>query len=75
MKETNNKISAAISAAVMAYIAGQEEMAVMSEMAAAARGTSALERGPFAVDNSWGVAGRQSQMQNRALMQLKAFYR
>ncbi len=75
MKERNPKIMAAISAAVMAYIAGQEEMAVMTEMADAARGTSALERAPFTFDNAWGVAGRQSQMQNRSLMQLKAFYR
>ena len=75
MKESNNKIMAAVSAAVMAYIAGQEEMAVMSEMAATARGTSALERGPFMANNAWGLQGRQSQMQNRAMMQLKAFYR
>ncbi len=75
MKETNTKITAAISAAVMSYIAGQEEMAVMSEMAAAARGTSVLERGPFLFDNTWGVQGRLSQMQNRTMMQLKAFYR
>lgn len=75
MKATNNKIRAAISAAVMSYIAGQEEMAVISEMAAAARGTSALERGPFTSDNTWGQQGRQTQMQNRTMMQLKAFYR
>lgn len=75
MKETNNKIMAAISAAVTTYIAGQEEMAVMSEMAAAARGTSALERGPFEFKNNWGVQGRLSQMQGRAMMLLKAFYR
>lgn len=75
MKETNNKIRAAISAAVTAYIAGQEEMAVISEMAAAARGTSALERSPFESRNNWGVQGRLSQMQGRAMMLLKAFYR
>ena len=75
MKEKDKKIRAAISAAVMAYIAGREEMAVMSEMAATARGTSALESAPFAFDNSWGVQGRTSMMQNRAMMQLKAFYR
>ncbi len=75
MKETNNKIRAAISAAVMTYIAGQEEMAVISEMAAAAKGTSPLERSPFMYDNTWGQQGRQSQMQNRSMMQLKAFYR
>jgi hypothetical protein len=75
MKEKNTKVMAAISAAVMSYIAGQEEMAVMAEMAAASRGTSALERGPFTRDNGWGQQGRLSQMQNRAMMQLKAFHR
>lgn len=75
MKETNNKVMAAISVAVMSYIAGQEEMAVISEMAASARGTTVLERAPFAFNNSWGSQGRQSQMQNRVMMQLKAFYR
>ena len=75
MKETNTKVMAAISAAVMSYIAGQEEMAVISEMAVSARGTTVLERAPFAFHNSWGQQGRQSQMQNRVMMQLKAFYR
>jgi hypothetical protein len=75
MKETNNKVRAAICAAVMTYIASQEEVAVISEMAAAARGTSALERAPFRFSNSWGLQGRQSQMQNRVMMQLKAFHR
>ena len=44
-------------------------------MAAAARGTSALEQSPFMFNNAWGLQGRQSQMQNRTMMQLKAFYR
>jgi hypothetical protein len=75
MKEKKTKVMAAISAAVMTYIAGQEEMAVISEMAESARGTSALERGPFEFRNGWGLQGRQSQMQNRVMMQLKAFHR
>jgi hypothetical protein len=75
MKEKKTKVMAAISAAVMSYIAGQEEMAVISEMAEAARGTSALEQGPFTFRNNWGLQGRQAQMQNRVMMQLKAFHR
>jgi len=75
MKDKDKKIRAAISAAVAAYIAGQEEMAVMSEMAASAKGSSALERAPFEAENNWGVQGRVAQMHNRAMMQLKAFYR
>ncbi|MEW6076766.1 MAG: hypothetical protein AB1724_03025 [Thermodesulfobacteriota bacterium] len=75
MKENNNKVRAAICAAVMTYIAGQEEMAVISEMAESARGTSALEQGPFTFRNNWGIQGRQAQMQNRVMMQLKAFHR
>jgi hypothetical protein len=75
MKAKKTKVMAAISAAVMAYIAGQEEMAVISEMAESARGTSALEQGPFTFRNNWGLQGRQAQMQNRVMMQLKAFHR
>ena len=75
MKKNNNAIRAAISAAVMSYIAGQEETAVMAEMVAAARGSSALERGPFTFENTWGSQGRQGIMNNRVMMQFKAFHR
>jgi hypothetical protein len=75
MNDTRQKTNAAISAAVMAYIKSEEEMAAVADLVAAAKGSSALERGPFEVKNSWGLDGRQQIMQARTMMQLKAFYR
>ena len=68
-------MSSAISAAVLTYIKSEEEMAAVSDLVAAAKGTSALERGPFEARNHWGRDGRQDIMQSRNLMQLKAFHR
>jgi hypothetical protein len=70
--ENRKKIIAAISA-VMGYI--QEEEAAISMQPVA------VEAGPAAVSSAleppslWGVSGRQSQMQLRNLMQLRAFTR
>lgn len=64
MKNDKKKRAAAI-AAVTAYIKSEEEMA-------AARGPMT---GPYRKDRSyvWGMGGRQSQMQIRNLMQIRAF--
>ncbi len=75
MKKNDDHIKAAISAAVFSYIKGEEEVAAAAGMAAAARGTSPLERGPFVRTNTWGASSRQAQMQVRTLMQLKSFHR
>lgn len=75
MSDTKQKMNAAISAAVMAYMKSEEEMAAVADLVAAAKGSSALERGPFAFKNNWGLDGRQQIMQARTMMQLKAFYR
>lgn len=75
MKKKDDHIKAAISAAVMTYIKSEEEIAAVSGLVAAARGSSALERGPFTRANAWGAGGREAQMQLRTLMQLKGFSR
>lgn len=75
MKKSDDHIKAAISAAVFSYMKSEEEVAAASGMAAAARGTSPLEQGPFVRTNPWGTSGRQAQMQVRTLMQLKSFHR
>lgn len=74
MKEADRKKrNAAISAAVMSYIKGEAEMAAVSGLVAANRGNSPLERGPFVCKNTWGADARHTQMQNRTMMQMKAF--
>ena len=75
MHTNKEKINAAIAAAVTAYIKSEEEMAAVADLVAAAKGTSALERGPFESRNTWGLDGRQQIMTGRTMMQLKAFYR
>lgn len=75
MKKNDDHVKAAISAAVINYIKSEEEMAVISGMAAAAKGSSALERGPFTRTNAWGSGGREAQMQIRTMMQLKGLFR
>lgn len=63
--DMDRKKRAAAIAAVTAYIKSEEETAaVMASMPPAYR----EKRSP-----SWGVSGRQSQMQYRNLMQLRAF--
>jgi len=62
------KMAAAISA-VIAYIRTEEELTTLQSMSPAAQ--------HFATDsvNLWGVSGRQTQMQTRMQMQMKAFHR
>jgi len=61
---------AAISA-VLQYIRTEEEAMAMQAMAAQAAGETAA---PAAIAvNAWGMSGRQSMMQLRGLMQLRAF--
>jgi hypothetical protein len=68
MKE--KKIAAAVSA-VMAYIKTEEEMAPMqSEIPTQPK----MPETTFTGLNFWGVSGRQSMMNMRAMMQLKSFH-
>ena len=66
MADNQKKIAAAI-AAVMQYL--QEELAALQFAAPAAE--TAAPAGP----NLWALNGRQTQMQLRNLMQLRAFGR
>ena len=68
----NPKKIAAVSA-VLAYIK-EEEDAVAAIAQQRVKSQQALSRGLQPQMNLWGTAGRQSQMQLRNLMQLKAFY-
>ena len=68
--EDKSKLAAI--AGVMAYIKAEEDA-----MGHAAMQGSAAERmpAPPAPPKLWGVSGRQAMMQNRNLMQAKAFHR
>ena len=68
LTDKQKKLAAAI-AAVSAYIKTQEE--AMLVMAAA----QTEQTRPSAPPNHWGMSGRQTMMQHRNLMQLKAFHR
>ncbi len=68
--ETKEKQMAAALAAVAAYMQMEEESFREQLDAAMAPPTTAAER-----PNLWGQSGRQSMMQLRGLMQLKAFDR
>jgi len=61
----NRKITAAVSA-VTQYIKTEEEMAAMSP--ASPHSTGKLQH------NLWGMNGRQTQMQTRSMMAMKAFH-
>ncbi len=65
--EENVKISA-VMAAVTAYL--EEEAMAMAQSAVEPE----VPVAPVAPANLWGISGRQSQMQFRNLMQLKAFH-
>ena len=65
--DDNKKISA-VMAAVMAYL---EEEAMALSMPPA---EPEVPKAPIVPANLWGISGRQSQMQLRSLMQLKAFH-
>ena len=68
-----NKKKIAAASAVLAYIKEEEEIAgaMAMQAQAGARETQALVR-PQA--SMWGLNGRQTQMQLRSMMQLKAFH-
>ncbi len=67
--EKKKKIAAAMSA-VMHYLKTEEEFAIASSQAASAKAASAAQ-GSIGM---WGASGRQSTMQIRNMMQMKAFH-
>jgi hypothetical protein len=67
--EMDNKMAAAV-AAVMQYIQSEEEMVVMQARAMTA-GAPTQTPAPVKL---WGISGRQTMMQMRNMMQLKAFH-
>ena len=67
MTDTQKKIAAAI-AAVMQYLQEEELAALQVETAGAASAAAAAPK-------LWALNGRQTQMQLRNLMQLRAFGR
>ncbi len=69
MNNDKKKMSAA-AAAVMMYLE-EEAVAMQAPSPEAAQPAAA----PAAMPSLWGVSGRQSMMQMRSLMQLKAFHR
>ena len=68
----NKKMTAAI-AAVMSYLQ-EEEAAIQMQAAAVPAETCKAKFSTPTAFNPWGVAGRQSHMQMRNMMQLKAFH-
>lgn len=68
----NNKKVAAVSA-VLAYIKEEEEIAGAMTMQARA-GARETQASVTPQVSMWGLNGRQSQMQLRSMMQLKAFH-
>jgi hypothetical protein len=67
----DKKITAAI-AAVMNFIQAEEDAL---RMQAAMAAVTPASYAPTAGLNSWGLNGRQTQMQLRSLMQLRTFQR
>jgi hypothetical protein len=68
----DDKSKLAAIAGVMAYIKEEEDVMCLSGMQASA--VSQVQAPPAPV-NLWGISGRQAMMQNRNLMQAKAFHR
>jgi hypothetical protein len=68
----DDKSKLAAIAGVMAYIKEEEDAMCLSGMQAPA--VSQVQAPPAPV-NLWGISGRQAMMQNRNLMQAKAFHR
>ena len=67
----NKKIAAA--SAVLAYIKEEEEIACAMAMQVRA-GTREAQASVCPQVSMWGLNGRQTQMQLRSMMQLKAFH-
>ncbi len=69
------KKMAAATAAVMTYIKTQEEAACFALSQGETPGAALGQSGPLPTVciNSWGMAGRSDQMQNRSLMQMGVF--
>ncbi|SMD06487.1 hypothetical protein SAMN02746065_12735 [Desulfocicer vacuolatum DSM 3385] len=71
----DRKKMAAASAAVMTYIKTQEEAACFASSLDQTSGSASelLTPLPAACINTWGMAGRNDQMQSRSLMQMGIF--
>jgi hypothetical protein len=71
MKMEKKKLSAAM-AAVYAYIKTSEEAMAYAAMqdSEAAAGMSPADNRPY---NTWGIVGRQNQMQANSMMQMRVF--
>ena len=67
-----DKSKLAAMAGVMAYIKEEEDAMCLSAMQGPA---VAQVQAPPAPVKLWGISGRQAMMQNRNLMQAKAFHR
>jgi len=68
-----NKKKIAAASAVLAYIKEEEDVACAVAMQAQA-GIQMPQAPAFPQVSMWGVSGRQTQMQLRSMMQLKAFH-
>ncbi|HEA68015.1 MAG TPA: hypothetical protein ENI07_14510 [Desulfobacterales bacterium] len=68
------KMAAAISA-VMAYIRTEEELATLQSMPPHQQMPSPAQHPATDSVSLWGISGRQTQMQTRLQMQIKAFHR
>jgi len=68
-----NKKKIAAASAVLAYIKEEEEIAGAMAMQAQA-GAPELQVSAQPQLSMWGLNGRQTQMQLRSMMQLKAFH-
>ena len=66
-----NKKKIAAASAVLAYIKEEEEIAGAMAMQAQA---GIKEAPAYQQMSMWGMSGRQTQMQLRSMMQLKAFH-
>ena len=69
------KKRAAIIAAVMGYIRTEEDTAavVMASSKASSQMAAPVQAAPQAPMKLWGFSGRQDQMRNMNLMQMRAF--
>ena len=68
-----NKKKIAAASAVLAYIKEEEEIAGAMAMQTHA-GIQEAPASTYQQMSMWGMSGRQTQMQLRSLMQLKAFH-